>query len=499
MTATIPPPEDAPFPLGSVQAVATRAWALCLREDPFGLLVVPFVIYFPVYVSLTIMAELVDDIEALAHEASLLSMLVGVLPLVIFARVLGESWIIVRADAEAHGRNVSYGATLSHAFARSWYLVVVLIAVYALVQLGLFLLVIPGVIVWIIARSNQAAVLGPALLASLLLSRDLLEHTSPHGAACSRVVRRVPGTGDVIGIVKQSLAAVIGGPSKFLFDLALVLPLQIALFVFTTCWTLSIANSGAPASAPAHRARRVRAAARVGHVRAREDALAIRSPNRRCHPACVRSDRRMRPGIRCARPCSRARAHRVCRVVGAGRAAGRGADVRAVRRALDALEVRWARRRRRAGPARERPAAHAGRARLDRARPAGAASALWVEAVAAIAGHATGVARAIAALPATLDPRSSSLAEKQVATVTRASCASAPAPSAAGGGGFDRARRAPLDVPPAQGRPLHDGRPVRAEDVVASLRRALSSRTRHRASGASRTIVGAARSARTGR
>jgi hypothetical protein len=241
VTATIPPPDDAPFPLGSVQAVATRAWALCLREDPFGLLVVPFVIYFPVYVSLTIMAELFDDIEALAHEASLLSMLVGVLPLVIFARVLGESWIIVRADADAHGREVSYGATLSQAFTRSWYLVVVLLAVYALVQLGLFLLVIPGVIVWIIASfANQAAVLGPGrLLASLRLSRDLLEHNV--AAWCGMLAYWVIvflGLGMLIGIVKQSLAAVIGGPSKFLFDLALVLPLQIALLVFTTCWTL---------------------------------------------------------------------------------------------------------------------------------------------------------------------------------------------------------------------------------------------------------------------
>jgi hypothetical protein len=42
------PAAPAPFPIGSVQGVAARAWELCLRRDRLGLLVVPFIIVCPV-------------------------------------------------------------------------------------------------------------------------------------------------------------------------------------------------------------------------------------------------------------------------------------------------------------------------------------------------------------------------------------------------------------------------------------------------------------------
>ena len=61
--------DDAPFPLGSVQAVASRAWELCLREDPVGLVAIPFVISFPVTVFLTSLSELFRNPRDLSAEA----------------------------------------------------------------------------------------------------------------------------------------------------------------------------------------------------------------------------------------------------------------------------------------------------------------------------------------------------------------------------------------------------------------------------------------------
>jgi hypothetical protein len=154
--------DDAPFPLGSVQAVASRAWELCLREDPVGLIAIPFVISFPVTVFLTILGELFRNPGDLPTEAGLLTPIFGVLPLVIFARVFGEAWTLWRADAEAHGRRVAFGETVKHAFSRTWYLVVVMLTTYALFQVGLFFFVLPGILVAIVGSfANQSAVLGP--------------------------------------------------------------------------------------------------------------------------------------------------------------------------------------------------------------------------------------------------------------------------------------------------------------------------------------------------
>jgi len=261
------PAEPVHFPVGSVQQVASRAWELCLRHDPVGLLVVPFIIFFPVYVFLTLLGEVVRDIDRIMQEGMLLGAVAGVLPLVIFARVFGEAWILVRADALAHGRPLSYAETFSRALARSWFLVVVMLVVYALVQLGLFLLVIPGIIVWVLCSfANQAAVLGPGrLFASIRQSRDLVEHQA--GAWLGMVLYWAivfVGLGMLIGIIRQTLEGRWLGPdATFLADLALGFPLQVCLLVFTTSWTLFyrelearraqqvVAHAAPPATAPA--------------------------------------------------------------------------------------------------------------------------------------------------------------------------------------------------------------------------------------------------------
>ena len=232
----------APFPVGSVQGVASRAWELCLRRDPLGLLVIPFIIFFPVYAFLTLVPAVVRDIENLAEEGPLLGALFGVLPLVIVARVFGEAWILVRCDEEAHGRTIGWGATFSRALARSWFLVVVMLIVYAAVQLGIFLFVIPGIVVWVLCSfANQAAVLGPGrLVASLRQSRDLVEHNAAAwlGMVAYWVIVFL-GLGMLIGIMRQSVAPYIGGGDmSFLATLVLGLPLQVCLLVFTACWTL---------------------------------------------------------------------------------------------------------------------------------------------------------------------------------------------------------------------------------------------------------------------
>lgn len=232
----------APFPIGSVQGVATRAWDLCLRRDPLGLLVIPFIIFFPVYVFLALLTEVLVDLQNFSSEGRLIGAIVGVLPLVFFARVFGESWILVRADAEGHGRIQPLGETFTQALARAWYLVGVMIVVYLLAQIGFVLFVIPGIIISILCSfSYQAAVLGPGrLLGSLRESRDLVEHNA---AAWFGMVAYwgivFLGLGLLIGILRDALAPQLSaGDAGFVATLVLGLPLQVCLLVFTVCWTL---------------------------------------------------------------------------------------------------------------------------------------------------------------------------------------------------------------------------------------------------------------------
>lgn len=237
-----PPVATAPFPIGSVQGVASRAWELCLKRDPLGLIVVPFVIFFPVYVFLSLLTEVLPDIDRLAEEGPLLGAILGVMPLVVFARVFGEAWIQVRTDAGAHGQVPAWGDTFTRALARAWYLVIVMLVVYALVQVGIFLFVIPGLILYVLCSfANQAAVLGPGrLVASLRMSRDLVEHHAPawFGMVAYWVIVFL-GLGILIGILRQSIAPSLpAGDAGFIANLLLGLPLQVCLLVFTCCWTL---------------------------------------------------------------------------------------------------------------------------------------------------------------------------------------------------------------------------------------------------------------------
>jgi hypothetical protein len=233
--------DDAPFPLGSVQAVASRAWDLCLREDPVGLIAIPFVISFPVTVFLTILGEHVRNAPWIATDTSMIAPIFGVLPLVLFARVFGEAWILWRADAEAHGRRVSFGETVKHAFSRTWYLVVVMLSTYALFQVGFVLFIIPAFLVAITCSfANQAAVVGPGrLIASLKHSWDLVEHNI--GAWFGMVAYWAvifAGLGILVTIMRVTLESLMNGRTGFMIDLLLWLPLQAALLVFTACWTL---------------------------------------------------------------------------------------------------------------------------------------------------------------------------------------------------------------------------------------------------------------------
>ena len=239
----------APFPIGSVQGVASRAWELCLRRDPIGLLVIPFIILFPVYVFRLLLTEVMRDFDHFSTEGRLIASIVGVLPLVFFAHVFGEAWIQVRADAEAHGEAAGWGDTFARAFARCWSLVVVMLVVYALLQVGFALLFFPGLVVLVLCSfTNQAAVLGPGrLFASLRESRDLVEH---HPRAWFGMVAYwmivFLGLGMLIGILRNSLAPQLGaGDAGFIATLVLCLPLQICLLVFTVCWTLFYRELGA--------------------------------------------------------------------------------------------------------------------------------------------------------------------------------------------------------------------------------------------------------------
>jgi len=233
--------DDAPFPLGSVQAVASRAWELCLREDPVGLIAIPFVISFPVTVFGTIVGELLRNPGDLSTEGGLITSMFGVLPIVIIARVFGEAWTLWRADAEAHGQRVSFGETVKHAFSRTWYLVVVMLTTYALFQIGLVLFVLPAFLIAIACSfANQSAVLGPGrLIASLRHSWDLVEHNI--GAWFGMIAYWAvifAGLGILVTILRVTLENLMNGRTGFLIDLLLWLPLQAALLVFTACWTL---------------------------------------------------------------------------------------------------------------------------------------------------------------------------------------------------------------------------------------------------------------------
>src|SRR5580765_4447604 len=99
----LPTSDPAPFPMGSVQAVAARSWRMCLREDPVGLLAIPYLIAFPVFAFLTILSELFNEglksPNALQRDPTMLGPVLGVLPIVLFARVFGEAWVVTRTDA----------------------------------------------------------------------------------------------------------------------------------------------------------------------------------------------------------------------------------------------------------------------------------------------------------------------------------------------------------------------------------------------------------------
>jgi len=236
-----PVPDPAPFPMGSVQAVAARTWRMCVREDPVGLLAIPYLIAFPVFAFLTILSELIRQPYTLTNEPTVTGAVIGVLPLVLFARVFAEAWTLTRADGEAHGRRVPYAESVKAAFTRTWALALVMVVVYVLFQAGFFLFVIPGLIVAIVASfANQAAVIGPGhLVESLRESKDLLEHNAR--AWCGMLAYWLVvflGLGMVVAIARVSVEKLAGDQLGFVLTLVLSLPLHVALLVFAACWTL---------------------------------------------------------------------------------------------------------------------------------------------------------------------------------------------------------------------------------------------------------------------
>lgn len=237
----LPSVDPAPFPMGSVQAVAARSWRMCLTEDPLGLLAIPYLIAFPVFAFLTIVSELVAQPATIPHDPAMLGMVVSVLPIVLFARVFGEAWTTTRTDAEAHGRRAGYAESVAATFSRLWPLGVVMVAVYLLGQFGFFLFFVPGLVVGVVSSfANQSAVLGSGkLVGSLRESKELLDHNvrAWWGMVAYWAVVFL-GLGMVVTIARYSVGAVAGGAFGFALDLALFLPLHIALLVQATCWTL---------------------------------------------------------------------------------------------------------------------------------------------------------------------------------------------------------------------------------------------------------------------
>jgi hypothetical protein len=239
-----------PFPLHSVQAVAALAWRLALQADPVGLLVVPFVIFFPVYVFVAQIAEIVSGWSRLALEspaaaASLAGELpfgaiLGVLPLVIFAASFGETWLQVRADARARGDAPSYTATASRAMVRMWALAITTLIVYLLWQVAAFAFVLPGLVVYALTSlATRAAVLDEVgWFEALRISRRLVvRHWLAWLGLMVYWAVVFLGLGILVGIARFSVGGVAGGWGLWV-DLLLGLPLPISLLVFETSWTL---------------------------------------------------------------------------------------------------------------------------------------------------------------------------------------------------------------------------------------------------------------------
>jgi hypothetical protein len=246
-----------PFPLASVQAVAALAWRLALRVDPVGLLVVPFAIFFPVYVFFALLGEIVHTLSTLPLDDPAVARtigdtipfgaIVGALPLVVFAAAFGASWLQVRSDALARGGPdpPAFGATATRALARVWPLALTTVIVYVLWQVAAFAFLLPGLVVFALTSfATRAAVLddlGP--MAALRASKHLVvEHWLAWLGMGTWWVIVFLGLGILVGIARFSLAGVTGtaeGSSAGLaLDLLLGLPLPIALLVSETCWTL---------------------------------------------------------------------------------------------------------------------------------------------------------------------------------------------------------------------------------------------------------------------
>jgi hypothetical protein len=233
--------DPAPFPMGSVQAVAARSWRMCLREDPIGLLAIPYLIFFPVYAFQTILSELIGQPDTLTREPTIAAPVIGVLPLVFFAYVFGQAWTLTRADGEAHGRRVPYAESVKRAFARTWAVAVIIVLNYVLFQVGFFLLVVPAILVAIVTSfTNQAVAIGPGkVIDALRESKELLEHNA--AAWCGMVAYWLVvffGLAIAVTIARLSVQQLATGTLGFALDLALFLPLHVALLVFTACWTL---------------------------------------------------------------------------------------------------------------------------------------------------------------------------------------------------------------------------------------------------------------------
>ena len=256
VAAAVAEPRD-PFPLASVQAVAAFAWRLALRVDPLGLLIVPFLILFPVYVFFALLGEILSTLAAIplddANAAQAFAdaipygAIAGVLPFVAFAAAFGVTWLQVRSDAVARGGAAarSLGATASRALARVWPLALTTVIVYALWQGAAFVFLLPGLIVFALTSfATRAAVLdqlGP--MAALRTSKDLvIRHWLAWLGMGTWWVIVFLGLGIMVGIARVSLRSVTplaeGSSAGLALDLLLGLPLPISILVCETCWTL---------------------------------------------------------------------------------------------------------------------------------------------------------------------------------------------------------------------------------------------------------------------
>ena len=79
--------------------------------------------------------------------------------------------------------------------------------------------------------------LGPGrVIASLRYSWELVEYNAAQRISYTAIV--FMGLGILVAILRFSLENMIGRQLGFILDLALWLPLQTALLVLATCWTL---------------------------------------------------------------------------------------------------------------------------------------------------------------------------------------------------------------------------------------------------------------------